>query len=134
MALFKKDKKADKQEKGGNTADVQQSARTAPAQAASDGREGGSHLASVLLRPRITEKATFAAEENAYVFEVLTDANKQEIAKAIQYLYNVRPVKVNTVKIPRKRVDSAMRRRRGFTTGGKKAYVYLKEGDRIEVV
>lgn len=88
----------------------------------------------VLLRPRITEKATFAQEKRAYVFEVQPRATKKDIVQAILYLYKVKPIKVNITKIPSKKRESQMRRTRGVKSGGKKAYVYLKEGDSIELV
>lgn len=91
-------------------------------------------LENVLVRPRITEKATFAAEHGVYVFEVASSANKYQIARAIERFYNVSPRKVNIVRIPEKRIRSRMRGRFGVVSSGKKAYVYLKEGDTIEIV
>lgn len=89
--------------------------------------------ATILIRPRITEKASLlAAENNAYTFLVDRRANKKEIAQAIEDQYKVRPVKVNIVKIPRKKV--IIRRKEGFKSGGKKAIVFLREGDSIEFV
>ncbi|HEY4496092.1 MAG TPA: 50S ribosomal protein L23 [Candidatus Paceibacterota bacterium] len=86
-----------------------------------------------IIRPRITEKATMAAEQNSvYVFEIEKDANKKEIANAIKNLYKVSPVKINVVKIPRKQVF--IRGKKGFKAGGKKAYIYLKKGEKIEIV
>ena len=83
-----------------------------------------------LLRPRITEKASFVAESNVYTFEVGTKATKKEIMQAVKAFWNVTPIKVNIVKNPAKRIF--VRGKRGTTTGVKKAYVYLKEGDKIE--
>jgi large subunit ribosomal protein L23 len=88
---------------------------------------------AILIRPRITEKASLlAAERNAYTFFVNKRANKKEIAQAIEDQYKVRPIKVNIVKIPRKKI--IIRRKEGFKSGGKKAVVYLREGDNIEFV
>lgn len=92
------------------------------------------HVARVLVRPRITEKATFAAEDGVYVFDVSPGATKTEVREAIKHYYKVAPRKVNMVTIPRKLVRSRTRGRFGVTAKGKKAYVYLKEGDTIEVV
>lgn len=88
--------------------------------------------ASVLVRPHITEKAAQATAKGIYTFEVAKSATKTQVMEAVQALYKVSPVKVAMVKIPRKRVQ--LRRKRGYGTKGglKKAYVYLKEGDRIE--
>jgi len=88
---------------------------------------------SILINPRITEKAAIIAEEgNIYTFNVHPDANKKEVAKAIETIYKVKPVKVNIGQIKRKKVIS--RGKVGMKAGGKKAMVYLKEGDKIEFV
>ena len=88
----------------------------------------------VLIQPRITEKATYKAETGVYVFEVATNATKKEIGSAVKYYYNVTPVKVNIVKIPSKKITSRTTRKTGTKSGGKKAYVFLKKGDKIEIV
>ena len=89
-------------------------------------------LENVILRPRITEKASDKAEGNVYVFEVATSANKVQIKKAIKSLYKVDAKKVNITQTPSKTVFS--RGKKGVKTGGKKAYVYLKEGESIEII
>ena len=91
-------------------------------------------IARVLRRPRITEKATLQAEKRVYVFEVASAATKKSIAEAVKRFYKVTPVKVNVTKIPAKKFFLRARRQKGVKTGGKKAYVYLKKGDKIEVV
>ena len=91
-------------------------------------------FANVLVQPRITEKATVKAETGVYVFEVATNATKKEIGSAVKHYYNVTPVKVNIVKIPSKKVSSRTTRKKGVKAGGKKAYVFLKKGDKIEIV
>lgn len=86
----------------------------------------------LLSKPRITEKATtLATVENTYVFDVAPEANKIAVKKAVQELYNVVPVKVNMVTVPKKAVF--MKRIKGMKGGGKKAYVTLKKGDTIEI-
>jgi large subunit ribosomal protein L23 len=95
---------------------------------------GKQKLLSVLLHPRITEKATMASEAGVYVFDILPSATKSQVAEAISLQYKVKPKKVNIVTVPRKKINIRMRGRFGVTSGGKKAYVYLKEGDRIEIV
>lgn len=91
-------------------------------------------VARVLRRPRITEKATLQAEKGVYVFEIAPDATKRNVAEAIKVFYKVTPVKVNITKIPSKNIFSRARRQRGKKAGGRKAYVYLKKGDKIEIV
>ncbi len=91
-------------------------------------------VGSILLRPRVTEKATLKAENGVYIFEVAQSATKQEIKKAIQSLYKVNPRKVNIVRNKPQVFFSRMRGRRGQKSGLKKAYVYLNEGDRIDII
>lgn len=91
-----------------------------------------SRIESVIKRPRVTEKATFSASKNVYVFDVALKANKMEVAKAITHVYSVIPRKVHIVNVPSKRVF--VRGKWGLKKGGRKAYVYLKEGDKIEIV
>jgi len=88
-------------------------------------------LDRILVRPRVTEKATIMAEENVYVFDVAVSANKFQVKEAIEFLYKVVPVKVNIVTVPAKRI--IYRGKKGVKPGGKKAYVYLKEGDKISI-
>jgi len=85
----------------------------------------------ILKNPRVTEKATLSAEQNVYVFDVVTDANKFQIKEAVKSLYKVTPVKVNIVTVPAKRI--IYRGKKGVKSSGKKAYVYLKEGDKISI-
>jgi large subunit ribosomal protein L23 len=85
---------------------------------------------STLVRMRITEKASLKMEQNAYTFEVARGANKKSIAMAVKEMYNVIPMKVHIVAIPAKKRFT--RGKKGIKSGGKKAYVYLKQGDSIE--
>ncbi|MCH8049816.1 50S ribosomal protein L23 [Patescibacteria group bacterium] len=91
-------------------------------------------LSGILLRPRITEKATIVAESGVYVFEVSKRATKHTIKQAVKKIYKVDAVRVNIVKIPSKKRVSGRTRIVGVKSSGKKAYVYLKKGDRIEFV
>lgn len=91
-----------------------------------------SAIKNPIKNPRITEKASFAQEQNIYAFDITASANKMEIKKAIFALYKVKPVKVNVVTIPRKNIIS--RGKAGVKGGGRKAYVYLKKGDKIEFI
>ena len=81
----------------------------------------------VLLGPHISEKATIVAEKNRqFVFRVRPDANKLEIKKAVEKLFNVQVASVNTtvLKGKNKRFGRGLGRRSDI----KKAYVALKEG------
>lgn len=95
-----------------------------------DVSSGGLH--GVLLRPRITEKATVLGEQNVYTFDVAPRANKLTVAKAIVALYKVTPTKVRVIAVPRKKI--LVRGKWGMRGGGKKALVYLKKGEKIEFV
>ncbi len=86
---------------------------------------------SALTSPRITEKASMLYENGVYSFNVPASTTKTEIKKAIEGIYKVKPVKIAIINTPRKEVF--IRGRKGFKGGGKKAYVYLKEGDKIEI-
>ncbi|MEX0930095.1 MAG: 50S ribosomal protein L23 [Candidatus Paceibacterota bacterium] len=89
-------------------------------------------IEDALLRPRITEKAALGTGDNVYVFNVRANAKKPQIAAAVARMYNVTVIKVNVVSIPTKRVFR--RGVRGAKGGGKKAYVFLKKGDKIELM
>jgi len=86
----------------------------------------------IIKNPRITEKASFNAEQNVYTFDVTENANKTEIKKAIFSLYKVHPVKVNILRVQDKQVMS--KGKWGVKSGGKKALVYLKKEDKIEFI
>lgn len=92
------------------------------------------HAAHILISPRITEKGAYMTEKGCYVFNVSTSANKQQIAEAIRATYKVTPRLVRVAPVPSKRVATRGTNRHGNTALGKKAYVYLKSGDTIELV
>ena len=88
-------------------------------------------LMKVLLGPHITEKASVITErDNQVVFKVATDANKIEIKKAVELLFEVEvdSVQVANVKGKRKRFGAIQGRRSGY----RKAYVQLKSGSEID--
>ncbi|CAN5149068.1 50S ribosomal protein L23 [soil metagenome] len=88
---------------------------------------------TVLLRPRVTEKAALKADSsNVYVFEVTKTATKKSIIASIKDAFNVTPVKVRLLAIPTKAVFR--RGKAGSKGGGKKAYIHLKKGDKIDVM
>ena len=89
-------------------------------------------MTNIIKNPRITEKASFAIEQNIYTFDVSAGANKTEIKKAIFTLYKVKPIRVNVLPVPKKKTFS--KGKIGTRGGGRKALVYLKKGDKIEFV
>ena len=91
------------------------------------------HPSHILLSPRVTEKGAYLSEHGAYVFNVAKDANKKQIMEAVQEIFKVTPRMVRVMAVPRKRVITRGTNRTGKTVGGKKAYVYLKKGETIEL-
>jgi large subunit ribosomal protein L23 len=89
-------------------------------------------IKNIIKNPRITEKASFHAEQNVYTFDVTENANKTEIKKAIFSIYKFHPIKVNILKVQAKQVFS--KGKKGVKSGGKKALVYLKKEDKIEFI
>jgi large subunit ribosomal protein L23 len=88
--------------------------------------------ALVIKRPHITEKATNLSAVGAYTFVVDTRATKGDVTKAVKELYKVTPVKVNITNIPARNI---MRKGiAGRVASFKKAVVYLKKGDTIELI
>jgi len=87
----------------------------------------------IVQNPILTEESTLQTENrNRYTFRVEPKANKQQIRDAIERLFNVRVVSVNTMNYRGKM------RRRGRNTGRraawKKAVVTLREGDSIDLI
>lgn len=85
----------------------------------------------VLIRAHITEKASYLAGANQYVFDVEPHANKIEITKAIHKLYGVTPVKVTVMNVRGK--DVKYGRSQGRTKGWRKAMVSLPAGQKIQI-
>ena len=84
----------------------------------------------VLLAPVVSEKSYGLLDQNKYTFLVHPDANKTEIKIAIQQIFNVRVLSVNTINREgkRKRTRTGWGKRKDT----KRAMVKLAEGDRIE--
>jgi large subunit ribosomal protein L23 len=85
----------------------------------------------IIKYPIITDKATRLLENNQYSFIVDRYSDKIAIKSAIEYLFNVKVIKVNTCRLPRKkkRVGKYL----GWKPQYKKAIVSLKEGDVINL-
>jgi large subunit ribosomal protein L23 len=89
----------------------------------------------IIKRPLLTEKSSALTSGNAdegYAFEVKLDATKGEIKDAVESIFGVKVVSVNTVVVSGKvkRVGRVLGRRSTW----KKAYIKLKEGDKISLV
>ena len=84
-----------------------------------------------ILSPVNTEKATMLSEQNKVVFRVAGDATKPEIAEAVENLFKVSVVKVNTLNVKGK--TKRFRGRVGRRSDVKKAIVTLAEGQSIDI-
>lgn len=85
----------------------------------------------VIIRPIVSERSFDLMNENKYTFEVAKNAPKEEIRAAIQKLFGVRVLKVNTINVKPK--QKRVRYQVGMTRSWKKAVVTLAPGDTIEV-
>ena len=87
----------------------------------------------IILEPVVSEKSYGLLEDNVYTFKVHTGASKPEIRDAVQAIFGVKVVKVNTLNRKGKR----KRNRKSFTYGTrpdtKRALVTLAEGDSIDL-
>jgi len=85
----------------------------------------------VILSPVITEKATMASEHNKVMFKVRRNATKSEIKAAIEKLFGVKVLAVNTLN--RKGKTKRFKGIKGKQQDVKRAIVKLAEGDKIDV-
>jgi large subunit ribosomal protein L23 len=87
--------------------------------------------AQIIKYPIITDKGTRLLENNQYSFIVDRYSDKLTIKAAIEYLFNVKVIKVNTCRLPRKkkRVGKYI----GWKPQYKKAIVTLSDGDVINL-
>jgi len=134
MALFSSD--TDENETNADNQSEEQSAENNQSSYRNDGKPAqriDNSRSEVLVRPYITEKATYLTDDGVYTFVVKEDAHKPQIKQAVKDVYGVSVDKVRTAKLPKKQVESRAGQA-GTKGGGKKAYVHLKEGDSIELM
>ena len=79
----------------------------------------------IIIKPIITEASMMGIASKKYTFKVATDANKIEIAKAVEELFGVKVAKVNTINVRGQK--RRMGRYEGYTASWKKAVVTLTE-------
>lgn len=85
---------------------------------------------SIIRYPSITEKNTGLREaQNKYVFEVLREATKPEIKEAVEKIFNVTVLSVNTILVKGKK--KRMGRHVGYRSDWKKAIIRIQEGQTI---
>jgi len=88
---------------------------------------------TTLKKPLLTEKSLLERDtHNRYGFIVAAHASKGEIKTAVEKIFNVTVVKINTISVTGK--TRRMGRFEGKKPDYKKAFVTLKEGDKIELV
>lgn len=85
----------------------------------------------VIIRPMVSEKSYAGLEQNRYTFLVDPGSNKTEIKEAVQKIWHVRVLKVNTMN--RKGKEKRFRYSMGKRADQKMAVVTLAEGDTIEI-
>jgi len=85
----------------------------------------------IIIKPVVSEKSTELLSLNKYTFWTTKKANKTEIKRAVEELFKVKVLRVNTInaKGKKKRVRQII----GKTPDRKKAIVTLREGDKIEI-
>ena len=86
----------------------------------------------VLAKPHVTEKASYLASKNQYIFEVFPGSNKKQVKKAVEDVYGVDVADIHIINIHSKR--RRLGRTEGWSSGYKKAIVKIKEGQKIEVL
>ncbi|MCQ2770784.1 MAG: 50S ribosomal protein L23 [Clostridia bacterium] len=79
----------------------------------------------IIIRPIISEKSLKGTADKRYTFEVLPDATKPEIANAVEEVFGVKVVAVNTVNMKKK--PKALGVHSGYTKAWKKAIVTLSQ-------
>jgi large subunit ribosomal protein L23 len=94
----------------------------------------------ILIRPIFTEKMSRLEEERKYSFQVIPGANKLEIKKAVELMFNVNVEKVSTINRAGKKKNMTVKsggktiRTNGKRSNWKKALVTLKEGNTIDLL
>ncbi len=89
----------------------------------------------ILIRPIITEKSDKAMSKTVYTFVVDRKANKIEVGKAVEEMFNVSVSTVNTAVVPGKSKSRSTRSGvvKGMKPAYKKAFVTLQEGEKIDL-
>lgn len=85
----------------------------------------------VLIKPVVSERSTGLMEESKYTFEVDKKANKIEIKHAVETIFKVNVVDVNTMNVPGKKKRQG--KFEGMTPSWKKAIVTIKAGQRLPI-
>lgn len=131
LDFLKKKKKAEKAKESTVGKETKKAAKEESIKEISFEGAGGEAV-HILKRPLVTEKATLLSSENKYTFEVYGNANKSEVKKAIENLYNVKVSVVNILNMPgkKRRVGRTIGKQSGF----KKAIITLQKGQKIDIL
>lgn len=126
MAFFSRKNKEEKETAKTAVASVTKKGKTALATDYDPGQ--------IIVGSKVTEKSVNLGSNHIYTFVVSRQATKATISSAVKALYGVSPIKVNIVnKRPNVRLAGS-KNRLVKVAGEKKAYVYLKKGDTINLV
>jgi large subunit ribosomal protein L23 len=87
----------------------------------------------IILAPVVSEKSYALIEQDVYTFVVHPDASKPEIHDAVESIFGVKVVKVNTLNRKGKRQRARRSNRYGSRPDTKRALVTLAAGERIEL-
>lgn len=87
----------------------------------------------VIIKPVVSEKSYGLLDANTYTFVVHPDASKPEIHDAVEKIFGVKVLKVNTLNRNGKRKRNRRTGAFGSKAGSKRAFVTLAAGDRIEL-
>jgi len=125
MALFKKNQKTQKNQSAEDGAQNSQQTE----QSTANSHKSWSY--SIIKRPLITEKTYNLAQSNVYAFEVASDANKKQVKKAVEALFEVPISQVRIMNVQPQSVS--FQQQQGKTRAIKKALVSVKEGYSISI-
>ena len=108
------------------------------ASAKAEPKKKAKKLVVTSLKPRVSEKAYGLSESsNVYTFDVEAGTNKFDVAKAVESQFDVTATKVRIVKLPGKSMkrytDRGRKSYNGQRSDIRKAYVTLKEGDKLPI-
>jgi large subunit ribosomal protein L23 len=124
MSLFKLTKQKNQSPRENSEPDRNKEARNSQLGGIIQGRE-------LIIRPLISEKAHQLLANNTYAFLVSEKANKKSLALQIKRYYGVIPKRVSIIKLSGKKVYN--RGKVGKSSDITKAYVTLKDGDKIDL-
>ncbi len=88
----------------------------------------------IVRKPLVTEKSMAGQQKSTYTFLVATDANKADVRRAVEKIYNVKVDAVRTLKTKGKYKRMKNMLLEGKRKDTKKAYVTLKEGYRLDII